>query len=347
MIMRALLSFALLMLMLMWSRAEGADLCAVIAIPDADRVVIRYQGLPVDVPLAYVDAPSEGPARTACQQRLSKLLTGRKVALLFRPSFGTDASGAARVQLTLDRTDVNSLLVADGYARFRPGVHSDSDYDDPVRHAQERAQSGKVGIWSHDGVWASTGAAGETTATTPAATADAPASAPAADQAVSAKTPAPAAESIEAPAKPGAAPASFPGPFCSEIDSKYYFPSGHKGVASVNPQRLIFYADEADAQKAGKAISPQIELDTLPSDATEAGADQVYAKGKLIYTQAIDAGNNSNRDALYARAFVILSAAMRTYSALVEAHPNDDALGEKLHQCMQFRYGSLKQRRFE
>jgi endonuclease YncB( thermonuclease family) len=341
--MRALLLFAFLV----GSCAEGADLCPVISIPDADRVVIRFQGLPVDVPLAYVDAPTEAPARAACQQRLSKLLTGRKVALLFRPSFGTDVNGAARVQLTLDHADVNSLLVADGYARFRPGVHSDSDYDDPVRHAQERAQSNKVGIWSHDGVWAAAPAAGDATAAAPTATTPAPAP----DQSAAAKTTPPAADAGDATAKPVAAaataPGTFPGPFCSEIDSKYYFPSGHKGVATVNPQRLIFYSDEAAAQKAGKTISPQVELDTLPSDATEASADQVYAKGKLLYTQAIDAGNNSNRDALYARAFVILSAAMRSYSALVEAHPNDDALGEKLRECMQFRYGSLKQRRFE
>ena len=77
------------------------------------------------------------------------------------------------------------------------------------------------------------------------------------------------------------------------------------------------------------------------------GTIYLFAKGKEVYNQAIAKGNTPERDELYGRAFTVLSKAMQIYSALCEKKPDDGKLGEKLHQCMQLRYGAVKQRRFE
>jgi len=354
--MRALL---IVCAVLAWTQIQAADSCPVVSVPAADHVVVRYQGLIINVPLVYVDAPSTGPARDACQQHLASLLQNRKVDLIYRPAFGTDPDGTARVVLKLGEISVNTLLVADGFARYRPGLRADSTYSDPVRKGQERAQAAQLGIWSKAGVWAdapgadaSAPGAADATATAAAPAAGATTAAPAADAAAAA----PASSDAMAPASsastgvdtstaPAAGAGTYPGPFCSEIDSKFYFPSGHPGVATVSAQRLIFYPDEATAQHAGKTLSPQTQLDGLPTGTDEASADAVFAKGKQIYGTAVDAGNTSHRDDLYGQAFVIFSDAMRIYSALVEASPNNDALSEKLHDCMQLRYGALKYRR--
>ena len=116
---------------------------------------------------------------------------------------------------------------------------------------------------------------------------------------------------------------------------------------NVNPQRLIYYPDEAAAKRAGKLPSPQTDDAGMASDGTEASADAIFAKGKETYAEAIAKGNTPERDHMYEQAFVILSKAMQVYSALCESRPDDEKLGEKLRVCMQLRYGSVKQRRFE
>jgi len=343
---------------LAWTQVQAADSCPVVSVPAADHVVVRFQGLVINVPLVYVDAPTAPAARDACQSHLAQLLKNRKVDLIYRPSFGTDPDGTARVLLRIGDISVNTLLVADGYARYRPGLRADSTYSDPVRKAQERAQTAQVGIWSKAGVWAESAAADASAPAAPDAPAAATAPAAVATAAATADASAPAAAGADAMAPaaatttgvdtssaPSAGTGTYPGPFCSEIDSKFYFPSGHPGVANISAQRLIFYPDEATAQRAGKTLSPQTQLDGLPTGTDEASADAVFAKGKQIYGTAVDTGNNSHRDDLYGQAFVIFSDAMRLYSALVEAQPNNEALSDKLHDCMQLRYGALKYRR--
>jgi endonuclease YncB( thermonuclease family) len=315
--------------------ASAADPSPVVGVPAADRVVIRYQGLPVDVPLANLEVPKEPGARSACQQRLSSLVSGKKVDVIYKPGFGNDDAGAARVQIVAGGANVNELLVSGGYARYARSPRPEPE-DEAIRKAQERAQSNKAGVWSNAGVWAAA-------ADAPAPATDAPVVA-ANDQ--PAAQPAPAAPQTSAPVV--AAPAIKPkGPFCSEINSQYFYPSDDRAVANVNPQRLIYYPDEATAKRAGKQPSPQSQVADIQSDGSEDSADKIFAQGKEIYAEAIAKGNTPERDQMYAQAYVVLSKAMQVYSALCEAHPDDDKLGEKLRQCMQLRYGSVKQRRFE
>lgn len=78
----------------------------------------------------------------------------------------------------------------------------------------------------------------------------------------------------------------------------------------------------------------------------EGKADALFAKGRDIYNQALDAGNTPKRDQLYKEALKELTPAMAIYSKLVEKNPNDTSLGVKLQECMRLRYGAVKQQRF-
>jgi hypothetical protein len=146
--------------------------------------------------------------------------------------------------------------------------------------------------------------------------------------------------------KPSQVAANKKGPFCSELDTPFYFASDSADAAKLNPQRVIYYPDEATAQRAGKKAKAKIEPSAITSDGSEAATDQLFAKGEAAYNDAVAKGNTPARDAAYEEAYQYLTKAMKDYSALAEKRPNDDVLGEKLRRCMQLRYGTVKQRRF-
>lgn len=147
----------------------------------------------------------------------------------------------------------------------------------------------------------------------------------------------------------GAAPATVAaaggaqGPFCAEVDGKNFYPSDAPEAARLNPKRVVFYASEAAARKAGKlpwqAAAP-VAVTTL------ADARAAFARGKDLAEQAAGQGPTTERDQLYERAFLELSAAMQVFSRLAEASPDDAKLGEELHQCMQLRYTAMKSKRY-
>jgi hypothetical protein len=148
--------------------------------------------------------------------------------------------------------------------------------------------------------------------------------------------------------KPNQSVKSMPvvnGAFCSELDSEFYYPKGAREVANVSSQRLIFYASEAIAEKAGKRKRQAVAA-PAEGDGSVTNADAVYDQGAEIYAKAIAAGNTPERDHLYEQAYVYLTKGMNLYSALVEKKPDDEQLAEKLRKCMQLRYGTVKQRRF-
>lgn len=150
----------------------------------------------------------------------------------------------------------------------------------------------------------------------------------------------------KAAGKPSQVAANKKGPFCSELDTPFYFASDSAEAAKLNPQRVIYYPDEATAQRAGKKTKAKVEQAAITSDGSEAAADMIFAKGQEAYNTALGKGNSPDRDRHYEEAYQYLTKAMQDYTVLVEKKPNDDALGEKLRKCMQLRYGTVKQRRF-
>lgn len=146
--------------------------------------------------------------------------------------------------------------------------------------------------------------------------------------------------------KPSAVASNKKGPFCSELDTPFYFTSDSAEAAKLNPQRVIYYPDEATAQRAGKKTKTKVEQAAITSDGSEAAADMIFAKGQEAYNTALAKGNSPERDKSYEEAYQYLTKAMQDYTALAEKKPNDEALGEKLRKCMQLRYGTVKQRRF-
>jgi hypothetical protein len=150
----------------------------------------------------------------------------------------------------------------------------------------------------------------------------------------------------KAPEKASIVATNKKGPFCSELDTPFYFASDSPEAAKLNPQRVIYYPDEATAQRAGKKAKAKVEQAALTSDGSERAADEIFGRGQEAYNAALGKGNSPERDKLYEEAYQYLTKAMQDYTALVEKKPNDEVLGEKLRKCMQLRYGTVKQRRF-
>ncbi len=146
--------------------------------------------------------------------------------------------------------------------------------------------------------------------------------------------------------KPSVVAAQKKGPFVSELDTPYYFASDSADAAKLNSQRVIYYPDEATAQRAGKKTKATVDKAAITSNGSLADADAMFAKGQDAYNAALDKGNTPERDVKYEEAYQYLTKAMQDYTVLVEKTPNDEALAEKLRKCMQLRYGTVKQRRF-
>lgn len=148
----------------------------------------------------------------------------------------------------------------------------------------------------------------------------------------------------EAPAAPAAATAAKTAPFCAEVDGKHYYPADAPEVARLNPKRLVSYTSEAAACKAGK--TPWQASAPSAAGATIEDARAAYGRGKALAEQAAGKGPTPERDELYERAFLELSSALQVFNHLAEAKPDDQALGEELHLCMQLRYAAMKSKRY-
>ena len=300
-------TWLLVLLLAPWAAAESYP---VLSVPAGDRVVIQYKSLPIAVPLAVIEVPAEQQA--AAREALIALTTKQSVDLIYLPEFGADAAGSARVQLRAGKVLLNEELIARGLAKYQPSAKPGAA-EGVLARAQDKAQKAGAGLWQGN------------------AAAD--------QQAVAAKAGA---------AKPGtskpAAAALAKGPYCSELDNDFYYATGAREVANVSAQRLIFYPDEATALKAGKKKA--VKSVATKRGTTEADADAAFAAGKEITSNAVAAGNTSQRDELYEKAYQELTQAMQIYSGLVDQKPDDAALSEKLRECMQMRYGTVKMRRF-
>ena len=275
--------------------ASAADTYAVQAVPAPDRVVIAYRGLNVSVPLALLAVPAEPDQRKAMQDRLTALVAKERVEVLIDPGFGAADDGTQRVQLVTAKGNVNERLVAEGLAGYATAGKSDSAFESMLRRAEDKARKAGLGRWA---------AAAPLEVAAAAATA----------------TPAVAAKS-------GAKPVPAAARFVSELDSTTYLPIDSPEAANIPAPRAIFYRDEDSAKKAGKTLArPPTRIGTRD----ETSADARFAKGKALYTQAVDSGNTTGRDDLYGQANVELTAAMAIYSELAESRGDDEKLGEKM-----------------
>lgn len=285
----------------------------IIAVPAADRVVANVGGIPVVLGFAHIEVPAGTADATRAQ--LVTLLEGKTARIDHDAEWGTDANGAGRVHIRVGQTDVAVRLIDEGLAQLMAGVGTDGAKERLLATSQERAKRAKKGLWAAD-------------APATVVTAAQPASRPAA----------PAARTTAS-----AAPAPV-GAFASELNNRYFYPSDHRALTNVPRQRLIYYADEAAAKRAGK-LPPPTDSPAMQGEANEGAADAIFATGEKTYSEAIAAGNSSRRDQLYGEAFKTLTDAMNMYGELVEKDDSNEALAEKLRRCMQLRYGAMKQKR--
>jgi hypothetical protein len=291
--------------------AAAVDSFPVVAVPGPDRVTVTLpMGLPLTLGLAHVALPADEAGRAAALQRLQSLVQGKRVQIVYADGFGMDDRGIGRVQLVAPGGNVNEALVAAGLATFAPATGTANEA--VIRSAEMKAKQAKVGVWAAAPVASATPAAKPTTTTAAAA-------------------------------KPRAGAAAS-GPFCSELDNQYYYPTGAKEIAGVHPQRVIYYPDEATAKKAGK--KPKQAAAALPTTQDEPTADALFEQAKGIVAKSSGAPPSDARDQGYEQAYALLTRSMQIYSALAEMRSNDEKLGEKLRACMQMRYGTVKMRRF-
>lgn len=288
----------------------------IVAVPAADRVVANVGGIPVVLGFAHIDIPTA--MADSARQQLVTLLEGKTVRIDHDAAWGTDANGSGRVHIRVGQTDIAVRLIDEGLARLAPDLATDGTKERLLATTQDRAKRAKKGLWASDAP--ATVVASKPPATAPAK--PAPASRPAAPEAAAAPT----------------------GAFASELNNRYFYPADHRALANVPRQRLIYYADEAAAKRAGKLAPPE-DSPAVKGGATEGAADEIFAKGEKTYSEAIAAGNSSRRDQLYGEAFKTLTDAMNLYGELVEKDESNEALAEKLRRCMQLRYGAMKQKR--
>jgi endonuclease YncB( thermonuclease family) len=283
---------------------SAGDAWPVQSVGDDGRIQILLRGIPVSLTLAHVEWPEDPAARAAAVARLRQLATGT-AEVGYDPAYGTD-QGAGRVVMKVKAGDLGEQLAGSGLVRIQPGTTTTARL---AAMAQERAKRAKTGLWAE--------------------TAPAPVVA-------AARPPAPVAAAAAAPASTGAE-------VVSELGTAYFYPPGHRAVASVNPQRLIRYRDEASARKAGKQPAP--EEVALPSGSDRKAADATFEAGRAIMAKAMDMGASPERDRLYAQAFPVLARAVELYNQLAERAPDDAALLEQLRVANQMRHAAMKYRR--
>ncbi|TVR40137.1 MAG: hypothetical protein EA402_14070 [Planctomycetota bacterium] len=312
----------------------------VIEVRDVDRILVQYRQLPVFLSLANVDIPESGPIRQQALQRISELISGQGVQVLYDDAYGHDEAGIPRVYLRRGQAFVNVILVSEGLARYVPSAQP-TTYERLLANAAAIAERDGLGLWG-DGAVASAppAAAAPARATIPEPTVAAvppePSSPPAAR---------PSPQQTEPAARP-AAPRPSGQRFVSELNATYYYPEGHPAVANVHRNRLIVYNDEESARAAGKIAAPAVNVASLPADdGSLQAADRVFIQGEQLIARAQAMPATRERDRAYTEALTVLTEAVQRYSNLLEQDENNEALGEKLRRAMQLRYGAMKMRR--
>lgn len=283
----------------------SAESATVLGAPAPDQLLVQWHGIPVIVPLAYVADASDG-----CQAKLEQLAKGKTVELQWLPHFGTTSSGAGRLFISLNDIPLNRSVIEAGLATYQPSTTPNAASDKIIAMAQDKARRAKAGRWANN--------------TTPHTTSP------------------PVVATIAKPASAQKTPITL-GYFCAELGSTHYFPAGHKAVASVDSQRLIYYPDEAAAKRAGKLAPPTESAAVAP---TLENAERLYQEGRQMCVLAVSKGNSPERDKLYGDAFPKLNQATQIFSVLVEKNPTED-IQDQMRACMQLRYSSIKYRRFE
>lgn len=91
------------------------------------------------------------------------------------------------------------------------------------------------------------------------------------------------ADEPQVAAKTSQVAANKKGPFCSELDTPFYFASDSAEASKLNPQRVIYYPDEATAQRAGKKAKTKVEQAAITSDGSEKAADDIFGRGQDAY----------------------------------------------------------------
>ena len=324
-IVSSLLPLALGSALLFATSQMGFSQEKVLKVESTSRILVSYKSLPVYLSLAHVELPPGPTAQKKAIARLTELINGKGVDVLFDEAYGLDDQGAPLVYLREGKTFVNVILVSEGLVRYKPS-------DNPTTYERLLANAASMAERNQLGLFAANAAKEE----------------PAPENKKETKipdliAPPPKAQKTTKPPKKVAKVGER---FASELNGRYYYPEGHPALARVHKNRIIYYNDEESARTAGKERAPNVNDSTIPKDdGTLQSAQAVFevAQGMLAKAQAMPA--TPERDRAYTEALHVFTDCVRRFSSLVEKDPNNGALAEQLRRAMQLRYGAMKMRR--
>jgi endonuclease YncB( thermonuclease family) len=226
------------------------------AVPNGDRLVVEYAGLPVTVRLVHLAFPSSPDALSSARAAIEQLVKGKRVRVAYCPEAGLDAEGLPQVYVTAGIRNVNEQLVRKGLARYDPAPKRSKHYHIKMTSADAAARRARAGIWG----------SGEAAATTRARTVAAVSRGRAAGP-VGAKEP--------------------PGVVYSELSSSMYHLPSCPWAHRMSAQRRIRYRSSQAAERAGKkpcwsCMGERAKKQAFGSPAVRARARVVAGKGPLV-----------------------------------------------------------------
>ncbi len=310
-----ILSLCVLTLTITTSTVSAASYTAQ-SVADDGRIIVLFNRIPVSLTLAHITLPDDQQLHKQAIAQIEQLIKGKRIRVDFRNTFGVDRLGAGRVHMTIDKTNIARELVEAGLARYQAASQTENAYEKPLISLEEKAKKKEKGIWA-----ANKRVSTHNEHTTPAAT----------------------TKPKKKKSTKRTAQKTITGPYCAELNSKFYYPSDASAVRHA--KNLIYYKNEREAKRAGKKPAPKNTGDVQLSSATEQQADEYLKKGTIDYVKAVNLPPTHERDKLYGACMPNLMKAAQIYSHLIENGKGNDDMQEKLRKAMMYRYGAMKSKR--
>jgi endonuclease YncB( thermonuclease family) len=227
------------------------------SVPDGDRIVVVYAGMPITVRLAHVVLPETGPVRTQAREAIEAIVKGKQARAAYCPEAGLDQAGLPYVYLSVGTKLVNESLVREGLARYDDRGTPSPFYKVKMASADSSARRAKSGIWASD-----MAAAPQRAEAAPAAT----------------------------PSDSGAvafASTDEPGVVYSELNSSQFHLATCRWAKQMSAQRRIRYKSFESAEKAGKrpcwiCLSEQAKQVVFGGGGKDQKVNVVPGKGPLV-----------------------------------------------------------------
>jgi len=306
--------FCLLLAAAVVHGADGPE-HTVLGVDSADKVRIRYIGVPLQVKLANLQVTGADSEKQSLQYLQESLKPGSNITIEMEPDANKDNPTPPLAHLFAGSTHINLEMIKRGLARFDG---ASKKFGASMQAAQQEAMTKKVGVWG--------GAA--SAAKTDTDTFILP-------------PPKPLENTVDL------APNDYNGPVVADLSSKEYHYPLSRYAKSIRDAARIEYKSPAEAERAGKAPSPfsfperakaKLEKQTTSAGSPAqviTGARKAYSEAQTIMLEARKASKSNSKLAAenWKKAAKILSDQLNHVVPLADADPNNQEL-QKLTEEM-------------